>query len=84
MDYLTIVINEGGKDVHILVIADHFIHFAQAIVTTLQTAKCTAQNQLDKFVVHYGLLKKISTDQGCNFESDLLKELCELAQVKKI
>ena len=38
----------------------------------------------DKFIVHYGLPEKILTDQGCNFESDLLLELCELAQVKKI
>ena len=28
--------------------------------------------------------QKILTDQGHNFESDLLKELCDLAQVKKI
>ena len=27
--------------------------------------------------------EKILTDQGCNFESDLLKALCEIAQVKK-
>ena len=38
----------------------------------------------DKFIVHYGLPEKILTDQGHNFESDLLWELCELAQVKKI
>ena len=28
--------------------------------------------------------EKILTDQGHNFESDLLKALCEIAQVKKI
>ena len=83
MDYLMIEANEGGKDVHILVITDHFTQYAQAIVTSLWTAKCTAQNLWDKFIVHYGP-KKILTDQGCNFESDLLKVLCEIAQVKKI
>ena len=31
-----------------------------------------------------GFMKKILTDQGHNFESDLLKALCEIAQVKKI
>ena len=35
MDYLTIEANEGGKDVHILVITDHFTCYAQAIVTSL-------------------------------------------------
>ena len=73
MDYLTIEANEGGKDVHILVITDHFTHYAQAIVTRSQMAKCTAQNLWDKFNVHYGLPEKILTDQGRNFESDMLK-----------
>ena len=84
MDYLTIETTEGGKDVHILVITDHFTRYAQAIVTSLQTAKCKAQNLWDKFIVHYDLPEKILTNQGHNFESDLLKALCEIAQVKKI
>ena len=84
MDYLTIEANEGGKDVHILVVTDHCTHYAQAIITSSQTAKCTAQNWWDKFIVHYGLPEKVLTDQGCNFERDQLREFCELAQVKKI
>ena len=84
IDYLTIEVTEGGKDIHILVITDHFTRYAQAIVTSSQTAKCTAQNLWDKFIVHYGLPKKILTDQGHNFESELLKALCKIAQVKKI
>ena len=84
MDYLTIEANEGGKDVHILVITDHFMQYAQAIVTSSQTARCTAQNLWDKFIVQYGIPEKILTDQGCNFESDLLQEPCKLAQGKKI
>ena len=84
MHYLTIDATEGGKDVHILVITDHFTRYAQAIVTSLQTAQCTAQNLWDRFIVHYVLPEKILTDQGCNFESDLVKALCEIAQVKKI
>ena len=79
MDYLTVEAMEGGKDIHILVITDHFTRYAQAIVMSLQTAKCTAQNLWD-----FGLPEKILTDQGHNFESDLLKALCEIAQVKKI
>ena len=63
---------------------DHFAHYAQAIITSSQTAKCTAQNLWDKFIVHYELPEKILTDQGHNFESDLLKELCELAEIRKI
>ena len=67
MDYLAIEANEGGKDVHILVITDHFTRYAQAIVTSSQTTKCTAQSLWDKFIVHYGLPVKILMDQGHNF-----------------
>ena len=74
MDYVTIEANEGGTDVHILVITDHFTWYAQAIVMSSQTAKCTAQNLWDKLIAHYW---------GQNFESDVLKALCEIAQVKK-
>ena len=84
MDYLTIEVNEGGKKVHILVITGHSMHYVQAIITSSQTAKCITQNLWDKFIVHYGLPEKILMDQGHNFESDLLRELCELTQVKKI
>ena len=80
---MTIEANKGGKDVHILVITDYFIRYVQAIITNSQTARCTAQNLWDKFIVHYGLPEKILMDQGCKFESDLLKALCEVSQVKK-
>ena len=67
MDYLTIDAMEGGNDIHILIITDHLTRYAQAIVTISQTAKCTAQNLWDKFIVHYDLPEKILTDQGHNF-----------------
>ena len=73
MDYLTVEASEGGEDVNILVIMDHFTCYVQAIVTSSQTAKCMAQSLWDKFIVHYGLPEKILTDQGCNFESVLLR-----------
>ena len=84
MDYWTIEAKEGGKDVHILVSTDHFTHYVQDIITSSQTAKCTAQNLWDKFIVHHGLPERILTYQGHNFESDLLRGLCELTQVEKI
>ena len=43
LNYLTIEVTKGGKDVHMLIITDHFMRYAQALVTSSQTAKCTAQ-----------------------------------------
>ena len=55
LDYLTIGRTEGGKDVYILIITDHLTRYAQALVPSSKTAKCTAQALWDQFVVHSGL-----------------------------
>ena len=38
----------------------------------------------ENFLVYYGWPEKILTDQGKSFENNLFRELCELAQVKKL
>ena len=38
----------------------------------------------ENFLVNYGLPEKILTDQGKNFESSLVRQLCELAGVQKL
>ena len=64
LDYMTTEMMEGGKDVHILIITDHFMRYAQALATSSQTAKCTAQVVQDEFIVHYSLPECIISDQG--------------------
>ena len=63
LDYLCL---EPGKDLeeNVLVITDHFTRYAQAYMTRTQTTQMTAKTLWDKFIVHYGLPKKILTDQG--------------------
>lgn len=66
-----------------MVITDHFTRYAQAFPTTNQTAKTTAKVFFEKFIVHYGFPSRIHSDQGANFESTLISELCQLAGVIK-
>lgn len=82
MDYLTLEPSKGGIG-NILVITDHFTRYAMAIPTKNQTAKTTAEAFFNNFVVHYGLPTRIHSDQGANFESELIRELCELTGMKK-
>ena len=73
-----------GKEENILVVTDHFTQYAQAYVTQSQTAQSTAKVLWDNFIVHYGLPEKIPSDQGRNFESELIANLCRLTSTKKL
>ena len=83
LDYLCL---EPGKglDENVLVVTDHFTRYAQVYVIRTQTTQMTAKTLWDKFIVHYGLPKKILMDQGQNFESQLVADLCELMGTWKI
>ena len=49
-----------------------------------QTAPCVAKTLWENFLVHYGWPDKIITDQGKSFKNQLVKELCDSAQVQKL
>ena len=82
IDFLSLERSKGGHE-HILVVTDHFTRYAQAFPTRNQLAKTTAKILFENFVVHYGFPARIHSDQGRNFESSLIKELCSLAGVHK-
>ncbi|KAL0187224.1 hypothetical protein M9458_018894, partial [Cirrhinus mrigala] len=76
MDYLSLEPDRSNiKD--ILVITDHFTRYAVAIPTRNQKAQTVAKCLWDNFLVHYG-------DQGPDFESKLIKELCGIAGIRKV
>lgn len=65
------------------VITDHFPKYAVAIPTRNQTAKTTAEAFYNNFVLQYGLPKRLHSDQGANFESKFIRELCDLTGIEK-
>ena len=46
--------------------------------------KLTAKLLWENFIRHYGFPEKFLSDQARNFESELISELCKLAQVEKV
>ena len=84
IDFLTVEAPKKDKDINVLVVIDHFTRYAQAYVTKLKTASVIANNLWESFFVHTGFPEKILSDQGRNFESNLIVELCKLAQIKKL
>jgi hypothetical protein len=82
IDFLTLEMSRGGYQ-YLLIITDHFTRYAQAVPTKNMTAKTTAEALFHSYIVHYGFPQRIHSDQGGNFESKLMKELCEVAGIAK-
>ena len=82
MDFLTLEMSKGGYQ-YVLIITDHFTRYTQAVPCRNMTAKTTAEVVFNSFIVHYGMPQRIHSDQGPNFESKLIKELCSVAGIAK-
>lgn len=82
MDYLSLEPDKSNTK-NILVLTDHFTKYAVAIPTANQKAKTVAKCLWENFMVHYGIPERLHTDQGPNFESHLIKELCDISGIVK-
>ncbi len=83
MDFLSLEPDSHNtKD--ILVITDHFTRYAVAIPTRDQKASTVAKCLWEQFLSHYGFPERLHSDQGRDFESRTIKELCALAGIRKV
>ncbi|KAI3375024.1 hypothetical protein L3Q82_021066, partial [Scortum barcoo] len=69
--------------VDVLVVTDHFTKLAHAFPCTNQTAKQVAKKLWDHVFCLYGFPERVHSDQGANFESELIAELLRLSGVSK-
>uniref|UniRef100_A0A8C8RYW9 Gypsy retrotransposon integrase-like protein 1 n=1 Tax=Pelusios castaneus TaxID=367368 RepID=A0A8C8RYW9_9SAUR len=81
IDFLTLEPDASGTK-NILVVTDHFTKYAQAYPTKDQTARTVASVLWENFINHYGFPRRIHSDQGANFESELINELSKISGVK--
>ncbi|KAG1950295.1 interleukin-1 receptor accessory protein-like 1-A [Pimephales promelas] len=71
------------RSVDVLVVTDHFTKLAHAFPCTNQTAKQVAKKLWNNVFCVYGFPERMHSDQGTNFESNLIAELLRLAGVAK-
>ena len=83
LNYLCLEPGKGLEE-NILMVTDHFTQYAQAYVTQSQTTQTMAKALWDNFIIHYGLPEKILSDQGRNFESQLVANHCKLMGTQKL
>lgn len=82
MDFLSIEPDQSNtKD--ILVIMDFFTKYALVILTPNQTAKAVVKSLWEHFISLCGYPECRHSDQGPDFESCLIQELCDIAGIEK-
>ena len=82
IDFLILDRGRGGYE-DVLVMTDSYTKYAAAVPCKNQTAPVVARVLRDHWFSHYGIPKRIHSDQGRNFEGNLVKEICQLYGIKK-
>ena len=68
---------------HILVVADYFTRWTEAYPIPNQEATTVAGKLTDEFFFRFSPAEQLHSDQGRNFESDVIAEVCRLLVVGK-
>jgi transposase InsO family protein len=73
--------NRGNR--YILVMVDQFTKWVEIHALPAQTAIETARCAVDQFFTRFGTPLEIHTDQGKNFDGNLMHALCDLYRIAK-
>lgn len=82
MDFLKLHPSTSGHQ-YVLVMTDHFTKYSWVVPTKDQTAATTARAMWSNVIRFFGSPSRFHADQGANFESAVVRELCELYGAKK-
>ena len=73
--------NDGNK--YILVLEDYFSKWTEAYALKNHTAQTVADIIMEQFISRFGVPRSLHSDQGPEFESNLIPELCKLLHINK-
>ena len=79
----TMELNKPPMVKNVLVMTDHFMRYALAVVARDQTAKMVLKVFYEHFIAFFRALAKLLSDWGVNFTSTLVEELCFAFGIQK-
>ena len=81
---ITMELNQPPGVANVLVFQDHFMKHIMAYVTANQTAKTVTKFLYQGYISIFGALARFLSNQGANFMSSIIDELCALPGVKRL
>ena len=81
---MTMELNQLPRVTNILVFQDHFTKHITVYVTPNQTAKMVAKFLYQGYTSIFRAPARLLSDQGANFMTSIIDELCALLGVKKL
>ena len=83
MDYMGPLPETLRGNKHLLVVMDHFTKWCEVFATPDQKAKTVAAILVSRVFSRFGPPTVLHSDQGRNFEGNLMKEICTLMGIYK-
>ena len=83
MDFVGPLSLSSGGNRYLLVVSDYFTKWAEAIPLPDQKASTTARALVNTVILRFGMPLTIHSDQGRNFESTVIKEVCNLLGITR-
>ena len=81
---MTLKLNRPPKVTNVLVFQDHFTKHIMAYVTPNWTAKTDAKFLYQGYILIFRAPVRLLSDQGANFMSNIIDEMCKLLSVRKL
>ena len=83
MDYMGPLPETSRGNKHLLVLMDHFTKWCEVFPTRDQKAHTVAEILVSKVFSRFGPPTVLHSDQGRNFESNVMQEICDLMGIRK-
>ena len=84
IDYMGPFKESISGNVYIVLAVDYWSKYCFAEATKTFDAETTAKFMFNQIVCKFGIFTKVLSDQGSNFESHLIKHLCQLMGANKL
>uniref|UniRef100_A0A8C2IA21 Gypsy retrotransposon integrase-like protein 1 n=1 Tax=Cyprinus carpio TaxID=7962 RepID=A0A8C2IA21_CYPCA len=82
MDILELPITTKGNR-YVLVVKDYFTKFVNLYALFYQSAQTVAHCLFEDYILIHGIPESLHSDQGRQFESEVVSTLCRLLKIKK-